>query len=40
MKQAAAELKVEGNKEDKDVAELVLKLNAKCNVKVTTQGKG
>jgi len=40
MGQGTVEAKEKGNNEDKDVAELVLKLNAKCNVKVTAHSKG
>jgi len=36
----AEEVKEGSNIEQKDVAELVWKLDAKCNVKVTAQGKG
>jgi len=40
MKQGDVELKKEGDKEDKDVAKLVSKVDAKHNVNVTAQGKG
>jgi len=40
MGQGAGEAKEGGNMEDKDVAELASKLDAKCNVKVAAQGKG
>jgi len=40
MGQGTAEVKERSNKEDKDVDELVSKLDVKCNVKVTAQGKG
>jgi len=40
MAPSAEEVKEGSNIEQKDVAELVLKLNAKYNVKATAQGKG
>jgi len=40
MSQSAEEVKEGSNIEQKDVAELVLKLDAKHNVKVTAQDKG
>jgi len=40
MTPSAEEVKEGSNVEQKDVAELVSKLDAKCNVKTTAQGKG
>jgi len=40
MAPSVEEAKEGSNIEQKDVAELVSKLNAKCNVKATAQGKG
>jgi len=40
MAPSAEEVKKGSNIEQKDVAELVSKLDAKCNVKTTAQGKG
>jgi len=40
MAASAEEAKEGSNIEQKDVAELVSKLDAKCNVKATAQGKG
>jgi len=40
MAPSVEETKEGSNIEQKDVAELVSKLNAKCNVKATAQGKG
>jgi len=40
MAPSAEEVKEGSNIEQKDVAELVSKLDAKCNVKATAQGKG
>jgi len=40
MAPSAEEVKEGSNIEQKDVAELVSKLNAKCDVKATAQGKG
>jgi len=40
MAPSAEEAKEGGNIEQKDVAELVSKLDAKCNVKATAQGEG
>jgi len=40
MAPSAEEVKEGSNVKQKDVAELVSKLDAKCNVKATAQGKG